>query len=41
MRRDRELHDAPAVMASTGNTYRIWDRIVGTAKKSTDTKFFR
>jgi hypothetical protein len=38
---DREGRMRRRSCASTRNTYRIWNRIVGTTKKSTETNVFR
>jgi len=39
--RDIEMQDAASVVSHTKNTYRTWNRIVGTVKKSTDTMVLR
>ena len=41
MSRHAELQNARRSCASTRNTYRTWNRTVGTVKKSTDTKLRR
>ncbi len=38
MSRHAELENAAPSCASTRNTYKTWNRTVGTVKKSTDTK---